>query len=98
MEKYINIYKETRTKLKAYTYMIWLMSWDRETEAPKASLGYSAKQFSVIHEELYKIESDPNYMEAIEKLHENLEQLDDHDFQVEIKHVYKELRMIKKNT
>jgi carboxypeptidase Taq len=96
MENYINIYKETRTKLKAYSYMIWLMSWDRETEAPKASLSYSAKQFSVIQEELYKIESDPNYMEAIEKLHENLEQLDDDDFKVEIKHVYKELRMIKK--
>ncbi|MFA7422092.1 MAG: hypothetical protein WCZ00_00005, partial [Acholeplasmataceae bacterium] len=96
MENYIKIYEETRKKLKAYGYMMWLMSWDRETEAPKASLAYSAKQFSVIQEELYKIESDPEYMDAIEKLYENIEQLEDPDFKVEIKNAYKDLRMIKK--
>ena len=96
MENYINIYKETRKKLKAYGYMMWLMSWDRETEAPKASLAYSAKQFSVIQEELYAIESNPEYMDAIEKLYENIDQLEDHDFKVEIKNAYKDLRMIKK--
>ena len=98
MENYIKIYEETRKKLKAYGYMMWLMSWDRETEAPKASLAYSAKQFSVIQEELYKIESDPEYMDAIEKLYENIDQLDDPDFKVEIKNAYKDLRMIKKSS
>lgn len=95
MENYINIYKETRKKIKAYGYMMWLMSWDRETEAPKASLAYSAKQFSVIQEELYAIESNPDYMDAIEKLYGNMDQLEDHDFKVEIKNAYKDLRMIK---
>ena len=80
MKNYMNIYKETRKKIKAYGYMMWLMSWDRETEAPKASLAYSAKQFSVIQEELYAIESNPDYMDAIEKLYENIDQLEDHDF------------------
>jgi carboxypeptidase Taq len=96
MENYINIYKEARKKIKAYNYMMWLMSWDRETEAPKASLAYSSKQFGVIQEDLYKIESDPKLIDAIEKLYENLNDLDDQDFKVEIKHVFKELRMIKK--
>ncbi len=96
MENYINIYKETRKKLKAYDYMMWLLSWDRETEAPKASLAYSAKQFSVIQEDLYQIESDPKYVEAIEKIYENLDVLEDEDFKVEIRHAHKDLRMIKK--
>jgi carboxypeptidase Taq len=35
-------------------------------------------------------------MDAIEKLYENMDQLEDHDFKVEIKNAYKDLRMIKK--
>ncbi len=96
MENYINIYKETRKKLKAYSYMMWLMSWDRETEAPKASLDFSSQQFEVIYADMYQMESDPKFVEAIEKLYENLNELEDKDFQVEIKNAYKELRMIKK--
>lgn len=96
MEKYIELYKDIRKKLKAYEYVVWLMSWDQETEAPNASIDYRSKQFQVIAEEAYKLESDPGYVEAIEKLYENLDQLDDEDFKVEIKKANKALRMVKK--
>ena len=96
MEKYIKIYKETRKKILAYEYFIWLYSWDSETEAPKLSSQYSSKQFEVIYEEAYKHESDPAYIEAIEYLYEHLNALDEQDFKVEIKKAHKNLRMIKK--
>lgn len=95
MNEYIKIYEEARKKLKAYEYFLWLYSWDSETEAPKLSGSYSEKQFSVIYEEAYQVESDPQYIEAIEKLYEGLETLEDPDFKVEIKKAYKNLRIVK---
>lgn len=95
MDNYLQIYKDTRRKLIAFDYMGFLFSWDQETEAPVASHEYRSKQFQVIVEERYKLSSDPAYIEAIEKLYENVESLD-HDFQVEIRKQYKDLRWVKK--
>ena len=72
------------------------MGWDQETEAPDASVDYRSKQFQVMAEEAYALESDPKFMNAIEKLYENLNQLNDPDFKVEIKNAYKGLRIVKK--
>lgn len=96
MEKYIDVYKETRKKIKAYAYFGWLMSWDQETEAPELSVEYRTKQYQVFAEESYKIQSDPAYIEAIEYLYDHLEAIEDPEFKVEIKQVYKELRWVKK--
>ncbi|PKK94144.1 MAG: carboxypeptidase M32 [Tenericutes bacterium HGW-Tenericutes-6] len=96
MEKYLNVYKETRKKIKAYSYFGWLMSWDQETEAPELSVGYRTKQYQVFAEELYKIQSDPAYVEAIEYLYEHINEIEDADFKVEIKNGYKDLRWVKK--
>lgn len=95
MEKYLNTYLETRKKLKAYEYYTWLASWDAETEAPKGSIEYRSKQQEVMANEVYAIESNPAYMEAIEYLFANQEALD-HDLAVEIRKQHKGLRMIKK--
>lgn len=94
MNEYIKIYEEARQKIKAYEYFLWLYSWDAETEAPKESSKYSDQQFSVLYEEAYKVESDPKYIEAIEYLFNHLDEIEDHDFQVEIKKAYKELRIV----
>ncbi len=96
LNEYIKVYEETRKKLKAYEYFLWLYGWDSETEAPKRAGEYSEKQFSVLYEEAYMVESDPKYIEAIEKLYEHIETLEDDDFKVEIRKANKNLRMIKK--
>ena len=96
MENYIKIYQDTRKKLKAYQYATWLMNWDQETEAPKGSIEYFSKQFQVLAEEMYELQSNKDFVEAIEKLYENIDQLEDLDFRVEIKHAFKDLRIIKK--
>ncbi len=96
MEQYINLYKEVRQKIKAFEYVFWLMSWDQETEAPNASVDYRSKQFQVLATEAYMLESDPKFIEAIEKLYENLDQLEDEDLKIEIKKANKGLRIVKK--
>lgn len=95
MENYIKTYEEYRKKIKAYSYFGWLMSWDQETEAPEESIDYRTKQYQVMAEEMYKIESAPEYIESIDKLYEHLDQIKDVDFKTEIKHAYKGLRTIK---
>jgi len=95
MENYIKTYEAYRKKIKAYHYFGWLMSWDQETEAPEASIEYRTKQYQVMAEEMYKIESAPEYLEAIDQLYHHLDQIQDVDFKTEIKHAYKGLRAIK---
>ncbi|MBE0701487.1 MAG: hypothetical protein IH571_07350, partial [Acholeplasmataceae bacterium] len=96
MDNYLKTYQAMRRRLKAYQYVQWLIGWDQETEAPKGSVGYRTKQIQVLTEEFYQLVSDPAYMESIEKLYERLDTLEDHDLKVEIKHQFKELRIIKK--
>ena len=95
MNEYINIYQEVSKKIRAYGYFIWLYSWDQETEAPKEAAVFGDKQFAILYEEAYKLESDPKYVEAIEYLFDHLNELEDEDFKVEIKKAYKNLRLIK---
>ena len=95
MENYIKTYEAYRKKIIAYRYFGWLMSWDQETEAPEKSIEYRTKQFQVMAEEMYQIESSPEYIEAIDYLYEHLSELQDADLKVEIKRVYKDLRLIK---
>lgn len=95
MENYIKIYESYRKKLKAYNYFGWLMSWDQETEAPDLSIEYRTKQFEVMAEEMYKIESAPEYLDAIDQLYAHLDELTDPDLKTEIKRMYKQIRVIK---
>jgi len=88
-------YLETRKKLKAYEYVMWLMSWDAETEAPKKSIEYRSKQLEVMAGEIYAIQSNETYVNAIETLFKELDTLE-HDLQIEIKKEHRELRFIKK--
>lgn len=96
LEKQIQIYKETRKKIIAYQYYDWVVGWDQETEAPKGAQNYRLQQMEVMANETYKVSSDEQYMNAIEYLHENLNDLSDEDFKTEVKKVYKDLRFIKK--
>jgi carboxypeptidase Taq len=95
MKQHLKVYLETRKRLKAYSYLMWLMSWDAETEAPKGSIEYRAKQTEVMSNEIYAIEADPKYMEAIEYLYAHLNELDQ-DLATEMKHQKKSLRWIQK--
>lgn len=94
MQHALDLYLETRKRLKAYEYVMWLLSWDAETEAPKGSISYRSKQVEVMTHEIYAIESHKDYMQSIESLYELRDQLEA-PLKIEITKKFKDLRMIK---
>ena len=62
------VYLSFQKKINAYSYALWLLSWDAETESPKESLSYRMKQIEVLHEELYRLTMDEKRIEAIDQL------------------------------
>lgn len=95
MEKWINTYKEYDKKIRAYNYALWVLGWDLETELPKDALSYRNLQVETLNKELYKIQTNKDYLEAVDYLILNVNKLDKL-LQVEIKHLEKGLRLIKK--
>ncbi len=95
MEKHMTTYKETQKTIRAYKYALWLISWDQETEMPKKALDYRTEQIAVLTERLYEVESNPDYIQAVEKLYEQIDKLDE-SFAIEIKKMNKSLEIIRK--
>ncbi len=95
MEKQIEIFKEYRKKILGLKYFEWLMSWDQETEAPSKSIDYASKQYEVLADYIYSLNSAAEFIDAIEFLHDNLDKLDE-TLKMEIKQQFKQLRVVKK--
>ena len=76
LQQAIETYEETRKKLNAFRYLNFVMEWDHETEAPSGAIPLEAKQQAVLAEMEYRIQTDPDFQEAVEFLYENRQQLD----------------------
>ena len=76
MEKWINTYKEYDKKIRAYNYALWVLGWDLETELPKDALSYRNLQVETLNKELYKIQTNKDYLEAVDYLILNVNKLD----------------------
>lgn len=62
------IYEQFKKEINAYKYALWLMGWDDETEAPKASKAYRTEQLEVLYNQVYKLEMDEKRLAAIDQL------------------------------
>ncbi len=63
-EKYLKF----RKKNNAYSYALWLMSWDSETESPLDSHNYRVRQMEVLNKERYRLLMNEERIAAIETL------------------------------
>ncbi|VEU82031.1 carboxypeptidase M32 [Acholeplasma hippikon] len=95
MQSYIDTYKNMRKRLKAYEYAMWVLSWDLETETPEGALDYRSEQVEVLTTELYALQTDSAYLEAIDKLYATRNSLDEL-LRREIEKIVKDMRLIKK--
>lgn len=77
MEQYLKIYNETNAKLKAFSMCGFLIGWDGQTEAPKGCFDKRAQRISVLSEMEYQLRTAPEYVQAIAKLFENRDSLDE---------------------
>lgn len=88
-------YKAIQKKLKAYGYVLNIVGWDSQTEAPRGAFPRRAEMVGIINQEVFKISTSPEYKEAVYGLFERLDELDDL-MQREIKRVKKGMDKIVK--
>lgn len=94
LEKHIAYYEQMRKRLKAYHYANWVLNWDMETETPSGAFEYRSEQIEVLSNEIYQLETDTEYLDAIEYMHAHLNELPEL-LRSEIKQSYKQLRLVK---
>ena len=94
MESKITKFREHQSKIAAYNYCLWIMGFDQETETPELGLEFQSKNFAVLIEEAYKLEMDPEYLNLVDDLFAEKNNLDE-ELRVEIEHIHKGLRLVR---
>ena len=84
-EKYLSF----RKKINAYSYALWLLSWDAETESPSEAHNYRVRQMEVLHKENYRLLMSKERIETIEALlkEEKLDALFKRELEIEKKSI-----------
>ena len=80
----IKKFRELQKKQKAYGYMMNVVGWDSNTEAPRNSFGRRAEMMGVISGEMFKLSTSQEYQDTVYGLYNSLDKLD-HFTQMEIK-------------
>ncbi len=75
--KDFDVFKELQKKQKAYQYVLTLASWDSNTEAPKESFPFRSEMLGIISGEHFSLMTDKEYVETVNDLHENNEDLNE---------------------
>lgn len=76
MENLIKEYESLRRKLKAYSYAMYMISWDSATEAPKGSFEDKGKYVGVLSEQAYLLQTSKEYLHIVNELHSNKDSLE----------------------
>src|SRR5690554_4682828 len=95
MEKTINKYLDYRKKIIAFRYVDWLINCDQKTQAPPKSAKFRSEQVEVLSEMYFDLRRDQEFLETIDKLLANEEEIEDEDLVKDIKKIAKELRIIR---
>lgn len=90
MQDMLAIYNNSKTKINALSYALYLISWDSETEAPIGCLEERANQIGTLVSMMLEISHDENYIKAVKELYSNKDNLSQ-DLKLEIEKVYEAL-------
>jgi carboxypeptidase Taq len=92
---YLKQYKEIQQKQKAYRYVMNIVGWDSQTEAPRGAFARRAQMLGIISGEMFQLGTSKEFQEAVNGLFEMLEDLEP-NMQREIKLAKKALdKMVK---
>ncbi len=86
-------FRQITMKIKAYIYVMNILGWDSNTEAPRESFQRRAEMMGIITRELFAIQTSKEYQEVVNELYGKLDQLDDL-FKREVKKAKKDLDKI----
>ncbi len=88
-------FRDMRKKQEAYSYVMSVVGWDSQTEAPRGTFPRRADMLGLISAELFKLSTSQEYQDAVYGLFERLDELDDLSAR-EIKRAKKELDKVVK--
>ena len=83
-------YRKIQEKQKAYGYVLNIVGWDSQTEAPKKAFEYRAKMLSVISKDLFQLTTSQDTQDVINGLYNQIDDLED-SVQREIRKAKKQL-------
>lgn len=86
-------FREILKKTKAYIYVLSLVGWDSNTEAPRESFKRRAEMMGILSKEVFKLQTGKETIEVVNELYNNLDNLDD-QLKREVKKAKKELDKI----
>ena len=87
-------YKEYQKKLRRLNYVLYILSFDSETDCPENGREYSLSVQQSFQEEILEIISSKDYKDLVKSLYENRNELDELK-RLEIEEEYKEFLKIK---
>lgn len=76
LQQTIEQYKKIRNQIKAYEYVMGLVSWDSATEAPEGCFEKRGEYSGILSEELYKIQTGEEFKGLIQELYDHQAELD----------------------
>ncbi len=86
-------FREMIKKLHAYYYVMNVIGWDSNTEAPRNSFKRRAEMMGILSREVFAMETSKEYQDIVNGLYNKLDKLDDH-LQREVKKAKKNLDKI----
>lgn len=95
MEKHIDKYLEYRKKIIAFRYVDWLINWDQETQAPPLSAKFRADQVEVLAQLYFDLRKEQDFLDTVDFLITNIEEIKDLDLRKDILKINKELRIMR---
>jgi carboxypeptidase Taq len=72
-----NQFRQKIMKMKAYIYVMQLVGWDSNTEAPRDSFKRRSEMIGVISSEIFALQTSDEYQKLVNALFEKQEDLDD---------------------
>ena len=70
-------FKEIQKKQKAYGYVMGIVGWDSNTEAPRDAFEHRAEMMGIISSEMFKLSTSKDYQEAVYSCFDNIDELDE---------------------
>lgn len=86
----LNKFRELRKKQSAFGYMMNVVGWDSNTEAPRNSFARRAEMMGIVSGEIFKLSTSQEFQDVVYGLYSDLDKLD-HFTQMEIKKAKKDL-------
>lgn len=71
-------FRERIKKIKAYIYVLQVIGWDSNTEAPRNSFKRRGEVLSEISKELFMLQASPEAVKSINEMYEKIDTFDDH--------------------